>query len=921
MMGFENESQVVGQKLHPIIHHTLPDGSHYPVKRCPIYQCAATGTPAHVPKELFFRLDGSEVPVEYWVAPIVRDGEHAGAICTILDLTERMASDAVLRESEARFRNMADHAPVMMWVTETDGHCTYLNRGWYDFTGQTEEEALGFGWLKAVHPDDAAEAERAFIEANAGATPFRVEYRLRRADGVYRWAIDAASPRFGANGQFLGFVGSVVDIDERKLIEQALQKKSEEFYTLADNIPALAWMAYADGNIFWYNRRWYEYTGTTAETQAGWGWESVHDPEVLPTVIEGWKHSLSTGEPFDMTFPLRGLDGVFRLFLTRVVPIRDEQGQIVRWFGTNVDVSAQVEADQRRQFTLGLADRLGALSKPRDIVAAAVEVLGRHLGVTRVGFGEMSSDDKSVTFETDYADGVDHLVGTFPVENFGRGNMDALGRGITTIYADVTADPRTSDADWEVIATRAALAVPLLRDGRMSALLYLNHNEVREWLPHEVTLAQDVAARTRDALERARAESELQELNATLEARIEQEAERRAAAEGALHQSQKMETLGQLTGGIAHDFNNLLQIITGNLDILRRTMPKDSPRLQRSVENAFKGAERAAVLTQRLLAFSRRQPLAPKVFNPNKLVTGMSELLFRAIGETVAIETVLGSGLWCVEADYNQLENALLNLAVNARDAMPDGGKLIIETANTHLDRSYAEQNNGVSPGQYVVICISDTGSGMDAGTAERAFDPFFTTKEVGKGTGLGLSMVYGFVKQSGGHLKIYSETGEGTTVNIYLPRNHGEEVEVEDKVAPDSIPQSTDSETILVCEDDDEVRAYSVQSLRELGYHVLEAADGQSALRLLEKADGNVDLLFTDIVLPGGVTGAIVAERARTIQPGLKVLFTTGYARNAIVHHGRLDAGVELLSKPFGYADLAARVRALLDAHKEQQE
>jgi len=246
---------------------------------------------------------------------------------------------------------------------------------------------------------------------------------------------------------------------------------------------------------------------------------------------------------------------------------------------------------------------------------------------------------------------------------------------------------------------------------------------------------------------------------------------------------------------------------------------------------------------------------------------------------------------------------------------MPDGGKLTIETANTHLDRSYAEQNSGVLAGQYVVICISDTGSGMDAETAERAFDPFFTTKDVGKGTGLGLSMVYGFVKQSGGHLKIYSEQGEGTTIKIYLPRHHGEEVEVEDRVAPDFAPQGDDSETILVCEDDDDVRAYSGQSLRELGYQVIEAPDGQSALKLLESADGKVDLLFTDIVLPGGMTGAVVAERARKIQPGLKVLFTTGYARNAIVHHGRLDPGVELLSKPFSYADLAARVRELLDA------
>ena len=754
MMGFTDESQALGRKLHDLIHHTHPDGSHYPVEECPIYGCASAATPAHVPDELFFRLDGTAVPVEYWVAPIMRGDEHMGAICTILDLTERKVAETALRESEARFRNMADHAPVMMWVTEPDGSCSYLNRGWYDFTGQSEDEALGFGWLKAVHPDDAAEAERAFVASNANPEPFRVEYRLRRADGMYRWAIDAAAPRFGAQGEFLGFVGSVVDIDERKLIEQALSARSEEFYTLADNIPALAWMAYANGDIFWYNRRWYEYTGTTPETQIGWGWEAVHDPAVLPSVVERWTASLGSGVPFEMTFPLKGRDGTFRTFLTRVIPIRDDDGKIVRWFGTNADITDQVEAEK------------------------------------------------------------------------------ALSR-----------------------------------------------------------------------------------LNETLEIRVAEEVARRAQAEEALRQSQKMETLGQLTGGIAHDFNNLLQIITGNLDILRRTMPGDSPRQQRAVDHAFRGAERAAVLTQRLLAFSRRQPLAPKIIDPNKLVAGMSELLHRTIGEAVAIETVHASGLWRVEVDPNQLENAILNLAVNSRDAMPDGGKLTIETANTHIDRDYADRHSGVVAGQYVVICVSDTGAGMDPATAERAFDPFFTTKEVGKGTGLGLSMVYGFVKQSGGHLKIYSEPGEGTTVKIYLPRHHGVEVEVEEKAAPESTPVGTSGETILVCEDDDDVREYSAQSLRSLGYRVIEAADGAAALALLESANGTIDLLFTDIVLPGGMTGATVAERAREIQPGLKVLFTTGYARNAIVHHGRVDPGVELLSKPFSYSDLAARVRELLDS------
>ena len=326
------------------------------------------------------------------------------------------------------------------------------------------------------------------------------------------------------------------------------------------------------------------------------------------------------------------------------------------------------------------------------------------------------------------------------------------------------------------------------------------------------------------------------------------------------------------------------------------------------------GAKRAATLTQRLLAFSRRQPLVPKRLDANKLVSGMSELLHRTLGETIELETVLASGLWPVEADPNQLENALLNLVVNARDAMRDGGKLTVETSNTHLDRGYTAQNAEVLPGQYVVICVSDTGTGMDAATAARAFEPFFTTKDVGKGTGLGLSMVYGFVKQSGGHVKIYSEPGHGTTVKVYLPRMIGgldEETEVDNVL----VPEGTREETILVCEDDDDVRTHSVDVLRELGYRVLEAHDGPSALRLLERQESRVDLLFSDVVLPSGMNGADLAAQARRLRPALKVLFTTGYARDAIVHHGRLDAGVELITKPFAYADLAARVRDILDA------
>ena len=417
-----------------------------------------------------------------------------------------------------------------------------------------------------------------------------------------------------------------------------------------------------------------------------------------------------------------------------------------------------------------------------------------------------------------------------------------------------------------------------------------------------------------DVTEAKRAGDALRDLNETLEQRVAAEVAKRADAEEQLRQAQKMEVVGQLTGGIAHDFNNLLQIVTGNLDILSRNLPEGAGRLRRSADNAMTGAKRAATLTQRLLAFARRQPLEPKPINVNALVSGMSELLGRTLGETVEIETVQAGGLWRIEADPNQLESAILNLAVNARDAMPTGGKLTIETANAHLDRGDVARDAGVTPGKYVVLCVSDTGAGMDEATRARVFEPFFTTKEVGKGTGLGLSQVYGFVKQSGGHVKLHSEQGQGTTVKIYLPRLLRAGTE-EEPANEQPVPAGTGAETVLVVEDDDDVRALSVEVLRELGYRVLETHDAPSALRLLERQDGHVDLLFTDVVLPGGMTGAELVAQARALRPALKVLYTTGYARNAIVHQGRLDAGVALITKPFSYADLAARVREILDA------
>ena len=411
----------------------------------------------------------------------------------------------------------------------------------------------------------------------------------------------------------------------------------------------------------------------------------------------------------------------------------------------------------------------------------------------------------------------------------------------------------------------------------------------------EIVDAREVLARSREELERA-----VEERTAAL-----------MQAEEELRQAQKMEAVGQLTGGIAHDFNNMLAVILGGLNLLERRLKRGETDVERYIEAARDSANKAAALTHRLLAFSRRQPLSPEVIDPNRMVAGMSEILTRTIGEQIVVETVLAAGLWKTHADAVQLEQAVLNLAVNARDAMAEGGQLTIETANAHLDDAYA-QENATKPGQYVLIALTDTGSGMSEEVLAKAFDPFFTTKAVGKGTGLGLSQVFGFVRQSGGHVKIYSEIGQGTTIKIYLPRYYGEETANRPSSVTETVPRGMSEDVVLVVEDDERVRAFSVEALSELGYTVLQAPNGAAGLKIIEERD-DIDLLFTDVVMPG-MTGGELAKLALQRRPGLKVLFTTGFTRNAIVHNGVLDPGTHLIQKPFSIEQLAVKIRDVLD-------
>jgi PAS domain S-box-containing protein len=378
--------------------------------------------------------------------------------------------------------------------------------------------------------------------------------------------------------------------------------------------------------------------------------------------------------------------------------------------------------------------------------------------------------------------------------------------------------------------------------------------------------------------------------------------------------SQRMEAVGQLSGGIAHDFNNLLMIIQGNLEAAQRraaSLERKDANLQRALGNAMRGAQRAAALTHRLLAFSRRQPLDPKLLDLNKYLPGVADFLERTLGETIQIEVVGAAGLWPIEVDLAQLESTLVNLAINSRDAMTNGGKLTVEAMNQALDHQYSRLNPEIAPGQYVLISVSDTGHGMSPDVLGRAFEPFFTTKDIGQGTGLGLSQIYGFVKQSGGHVKIYSEPGQGTSVKLYFPRARGQsEASADEDV---EAPGSAARETILLVEDDKDLRAYLVEILRDLDYRVIGAHDAVAALGILEQPGIRLDLMLTDVVMPG-MNGRELSERARQLRPSLKVLFMSGYSRNAVVHQGRVDPDVQLIQKPVSLNELAARIREMLD-------
>ncbi len=707
------------------------------------------------------------------------------------------------------------------------------------------------------------------------------------------------------------------------------------------------------------------------------------------------------------------------------------------------NITERKQSETRQNALLELNDAIRDLTDAGDIAQASAQVLARTMGVSRAGYGTVDTVAETITIARDFNQpGVSSIAGVLSFRDYGS-YIEDIKRGETVAIDDVAHDPRTADTAEALRAISAGSFVnmPLMEQGRVVAMVFVNHATPRHYTDSDLRLMRDVAERVRTATERARSEAalrdseaqfrvfaqatpiqiwaswsdgslywfnpqvyaysglaegaldgttgwgkvvhpddldwaserwvqalasgqvyenefrirrhdgvyrtfmvraepvhdeegriqrwvgsntdiedlrrqsaELARFNETLE---EQVAERTSAlmqAEEALRQSQKMEAVGQLTGGIAHDFNNLLAGISGSLELITNRIAQGRhAEVERFTVAAQGAAKRAAALTHRLLAFSRRQTLDPKPTDPNRLIRGMEDLVRRTTGPGIEVEVVAGAGLWPVLIDAHQLENAVLNLCINARDAMPSGGRLTIETGNRWIDARTARASD-LEPGQYVSICVSDTGTGMAPEVAARAFEPFFTTKPLGEGTGLGLSMIYGFVRQSGGQVRIYSEAGEGAMVCLYLPRHFGEVDDADLIPEIEQAPRAQAGETVMVVDDEPTVRMLVAEILHELGYQCIEASDGVAGLKLLQSG-ARIDLLVTDVGLPGGMNGRQMADAARIDRPDLKVLFITGYAENAVVGNGHLDPGMHVMTKPFAMEALGSRIRELIEA------
>jgi len=777
-------------------------------------------------------------------------------------------------------------------------------------------------------------------------------------------------------GAASGLILIVIGYLSKFRTQQNLRDREIQFHILADSIAQLCWMATREGYIFWYNQRWYEYTGTTAEKMAGWGWQSVHDPDTLPAVMDSWQASIATGTPFEMVFPLLGADGVFRPFLTRVVPVRDQSGKIDRWFGTNTDIAEQRRIEQalrESEERLRLAQQVARVGTfdwdIRTGVNRWTPELESMYGLRPGAFASTTHAWEALMHPEDRPKAVEKMRvsmenGRFEGEwrviwpdntirwIYGRGWVfkDEAGKPLRMIGVNIditerkTAEQALRDSEIRYATLTEALPAIIYTTSADGETDYVNSRwQEYTGLRYEESDPQSfnspVHPEDRRVVEDRWSEARRNGLGYETEFRlrradglyrwfrcrvvplqneqglvvkwlgISSDIDDEKKAEDRLRQSQKMEAIGRLAGGVAHDFNNLLTGISGFNSMLMDALG-DQPELFGFASEVQGAAERAGALTRQLLTFSRRERSEPKILDLNEVVLSMRTLLGRVIGEDIEIVTVLEPDIGHVLIDPVQLDQIIMNLAVNARDAMPDGGRLTFETETLSVSPDEAGQNSAI-PGVYVTLEVIDSGSGMDAETRSRLFEPFFTTKEEGKGTGLGLATVYGTVCQNGGFISVESEPGAGARFKVYLPKCLDTAL---DKSAPEPIQAALNAgadQTVVLVEDDRTVRQFAAALLIKQGYRVIEAGTPGDAIKLVGECREPILALVTDVLM-AEMRGTELAKRLRESRPGLPVLYISGYSDRTFLSPRALE-GAAYLQKPFTASELSQALRKML--------
>jgi PAS domain S-box-containing protein len=787
---------------------------------------------------------------------------HAGA-----DAEATGPSDA----GKERYRLAVRATKDAIWDWDLLANTVQWNEALQDAYGHAPEtvEPTGEWWISQIHPEDRTGVHCSIHSVIAGhGSNWSGEYRFRRADGSYASVLDRGFVIRDREGRGVRMIGAMFDLSERKDAEEAL-RRSEDRLRLATNAARIGIFDYRvqEDELSW-DARCSELFGLPPGQRVsyhGTFLPGLHpaDRAAIDAEVRRALDPAGNGT-FAVEYRTIGLRDRVERWVAASGEALFEKGAAIRLVGTVMDISEHKRTEARlRELNDTLERRVADRTRERDRLWAT------------------SHDLLGVADET----GVWISINPAWTDALGWHAEEILGR--TSEWLEHPEDRHR---------TREELA-QLVRAGRSTN--FENRLRTRDGAYRYLSWAAVPAegllyCSARDVTEQKAA------------------ADRLARTEDALRQSQKMEAVGQLTGGLAHDFNNLLTGISGSLELLASRVAQGRLKdIERYINAAQGAARRAASLTHRLLAFSRRQTLDPRPTDANRLIAGMEELVRRTAGPSIAVEVVESAGLWTILVDPPQLENALLNLCINARDAMPKGGRLCIETANTFLDERAAQERD-LPPGQYVALSVTDTGTGMVPEVKARAFDPFFTTKPIGQGTGLGLSMIYGFVRQSGGQVRAYTEPGQGTTMCLYLPRHHGK-AEQQEELPPlfEASPPLL-GETVLVVDDEPTVRMLVAEVLEDLGYMTLEATDAAGGLKVLQ-SDSRVDLLVTDIGLPGETNGRQLADAARTLRPGLKVLIITGYAENAVLGSGQLEPGMHLLTKPFAMETLARRIQGLI--------